>query len=348
MPISAKFFRQRRLRLPARGLILGGLVALLGGSRLAAAEPGLLGRPQQESPVLARVGEELITLADFEAALRQRGAARYNSVEARRALLDELVRFRALVARARALGYDRDPEVVALLERTLVAKVQRELFAEIETYTPDAAEIEAFYRANPKEFTQPARAELALVLIALPTEADPARREAGRQRAEEALAAARALPAGQLHLGAVAAQYSDHRESRAFGGRVGWIEEGALTRWPAALVTELFARPAGELFLLEQPEGFYLARGIRKENARLLPLASLQDGLRARLEREAREAARARVEEQALVGIPIEIDEQVLAALPPSPSRPISPPEPPPLPAFPAGPSVHRGEGSQP
>lgn len=345
MPIRVDFSRPRCLP----GALLGTwLVAFTCGSGPAAAEPSMLGRPEQESPVLARVGEETITLADFEAALRQGGAARYTNPEARQALLEEMVRFRALVARARALGYDRDPEVVALLERTLVAKVQREMLAEVETVAPDAAAIEAFYRANPKEFTQPARAELALVFIALPANADKAQHEASRQRAEEALAAARALPAEQLHLGTVAAKYSDHRESRAFGGRVGWIEEGAPTRWPAELVAELFARPAGEFFLLEQAEGFYLAKGMRKENARLLPLASLRDGLRARLEREAREAARARVEQEALVGVRIEIDQQLLAAVSPPPSRPISPPEPPPLPVSLAGPSVHQGEGQKP
>lgn len=320
------------------------LAALLAGP-VAAEMAEALGRPERESPVLARVGEDVITLADFEAALREGGEGRYATAEARHALLLEMVRFRALVARARALGYDRDPEVVALLERTLAAKALRETLEVGEPAVPDAAAIEAFYHAHASEFTQPARAELALVLIALPAEADAARRAAGRQRAEEALAAARELPAGQLHLGAVAAKYSDHRESRAFGGRVGWIEEGAPSRFPAELLAQLFKTGAGELFLLEQNDGFYLAKVMRQEPSRLLPLASLQEGLRARMMREAREAARARLEQELLAGSHIEIDQQLLAALPPPPSRPRSVPEPPPLPARP-GDSTNRAPQS--
>lgn len=339
MPVSTDFGRR------LAGLVL---LALLDVAPLAAGSPSLLlGRPAEESPALARAGGEIVRQADFAAALRK-APGRYATPAERRALLEEMVRFRLLVARAKALGYDRDPEIVALLERTLVAKLLREELGEGPAPRPAEAEIAAFYAAHAVEFTRPERREIAIVRLAAPA-GDPPLREAAAARAAEALAAVRQMPAGTLHFGAVAARYSDHRESRGFGGRIGWLEAGAPSRLPAAVLAAAAKLAPGEIAPpVAAEDGFYLVRLMRREPARPLPLASVRDGIAARLAREASEARRARLENGLVAGAAIEIDEALLAAVaaPPLPPSPIS--APPPLPALPEFSRSNSGPGDIP
>lgn len=351
MPVSSELGR----RLAAIALLVALAGAPLAAAPLAAAPPALpLGRPAEESPALARAGGEVLRQADFEAALRKAGPGRYATPAERRALLEEMVRFRLLVARAKALGYDRDPEIVALVERTLVAKLLREELGE-SAPPPGEAEIAAFYAAHPAEFTRPERFELAIVQLAAPAAGDPALRQVAAARAAEALAAARQLPAGTLHFGPVAARYSDHRESRGFGGRYGWLEAGRLeagapSRLPAAVLAAASRLVPGEIAPpVEAADGFYLVRLMRREPARPLPLASVRDGIAARLTREANEARRAHLENELVAGAAITIDEALLAAVAAPLAPPPSPvPAPPPLPALPELSRSNSGPGDIP
>lgn len=335
-----------------RLLILAALTGLLASgpcARLAAGEPpaaaGLLGRPEQESPILARLGGETITAAQFTAEMARRAPAGLDSPAGRRALLDEMLLFRVLVGKAREQGYERDPEVVALLERTLVAKLLRDqLDPRLAAVAASDQEAAALYAARPDEFAQPARVEAAIVQVSVPPGAGEAPRAERRRRAEEALEAARRLPPGTAHFGEVAARYSDHRESSAFGGRLGWLAEGEPSRWDAALLRALFAPPPAGLEhqpgqLIEAADGFYLVKVLRREERRQLPFESLRSGLRARLAREKRELERRRFEAAALAAAPIEIDDRLLAELAPPPARLAAPPSlPPSLPSpLPAG-----------
>jgi len=315
---------------------------------LAAEAPRVLGRPAQESPILARFGEEVVTLADFEAEMARRSggpggsvqaSGQFTDAEARHALLEEMLLFRVLVAKARAQGYERDPEVVSLLERTLVAKLLRDqLDPRLETIAAGDAEIEQLYALHKDEYAQPARAEAAIIWVSLPRNAEPAQVEERRGRAQEALAAARELPAGTAHFGSVATKYSDHRESRALGGRIGWLDQGAFSRWDTRVVEALFAlkRPLELAPLVETDDGFYLIKLIGREERRFVPLAALRDGLRARWVKERRDAERGQYEARALADAGIEIDSALLASIAPPPIRPPEPlPVPPPLPQRP-------------
>lgn len=321
----------------------------------------LLGRPAAESPILVRFRGETITVAEFAAEMARRAPQGLESPAGRRALLDQMLLFRVLVAEAREQGYERDPEVAALLERTLVAKLLRDqLDPGLAAVAASDEEIAAYYAAHAGEFAQPARAEAAIVQVAVPPGADPALRAERRRRAEEALAAARLLPPGTAHFGTVAARFSDHRASSAFGGRLGWLAEGEPSRWDAALLRAVFAPPGGvagepnePIRLVEAADGFYLLKVLRRDERRQLPFESLRDGLRARLVREKRELERRRFEAAALAGAAIEIDAGLLATIAPpvrQAGSPGLPPGPPPLPGgsedFSANP--HNPPGSLP
>jgi len=89
--------------------------------------------PGEAEPVLARVGEVLLTVDDFEREWTRvaRSATASASVEhQRRQLLDEMIGYRLRVVAARAAGLDRDPELVASFEKALVRRLDEKWIEE--------------------------------------------------------------------------------------------------------------------------------------------------------------------------------------------------------------------------
>src|ERR1700739_3914634 len=68
--------------------------------------------PEQAAKVLAKVGDDTITLGDYVAAIEhmdQFDRLRYQAPERRKELLEELIDVELLAQEATAKGYDKDP-----------------------------------------------------------------------------------------------------------------------------------------------------------------------------------------------------------------------------------------------
>ncbi|MBW2258133.1 MAG: peptidylprolyl isomerase, partial [Deltaproteobacteria bacterium] len=205
------------------GLLLAAVAFAAPGAAQGLPEGGNAAAPGEG--VVAVVAGEPITAEAFEREMALRGGnipGQYATLEQRRALLDEMVRFRALVARARELGYDSDPDVVAVLERTMVTKLQhKELDRQLEAVTVSDEEVAAHWAAHRDQYARPARYKGAIVFIAVSMMASEEKRAELERRAEQALEEARALGPETLHFGPVARKYSDDRASRYQGGVIG-------------------------------------------------------------------------------------------------------------------------------
>ncbi len=278
--------------------------------------------PESKAAV-ALVGEEPITVERFHGEMLRRGGQRpgqYATTEQKRALLDEMVRFEALAAQARAAGYDRDPETLEVLKRLMVARYQRDaLEARLAGLEVSDEEIERFYAENEDEFARPERSRAAIVFIEVPKGASKTVREQREQRARAALAEAHTLDPEVAHFGSVAIRYSDDRASRYRGGVIGWLSRGSSQRykWGDEVVQAVLAleRP-GELGPLVQTDaGYYLVRLVDREQSAVRPLGALRDGLRNRLLHEKQAAMREAFEREALAGHSVEVDEALLAAI---------------------------------
>lgn len=142
--------------------------------------------PEQSRQVLARVGDETITLGDYAAALEhmdQFDRLRYQSKERRKELLDEMITVKLLAKEAAAKGYDKDPaaqqEVRAILRDSMLAEARKD--APTPADVPEA-DVRAWFEAHRAEYKDPERRRLSV--IQLKDEAS----------AKEALAAARKTP----------------------------------------------------------------------------------------------------------------------------------------------------------
>ncbi len=134
----------------------------------------------------------------------------------------ELAR-RALGAAARSAGFDRRPEVVALLRRAeqrIVADAYLAVLARqrLAPGFPDPQTVREFYERNRERFRVAERVELWQVFLPVASGADPGREAAVRERAEELVGR---LRRGELAFAEAAARYSAHRASRQRGGYMG-------------------------------------------------------------------------------------------------------------------------------
>ncbi|MBS0657629.1 MAG: peptidylprolyl isomerase [Verrucomicrobia bacterium] len=313
----------KRLSTPAYSTLLRlAAVALAcapfaGCSRPAAA-------PQRPADALAQVGEEFVTVAQFDAALARRRLVHADE-PARRAVLEDLLRFRADVQEARRRGFERDPELQAAFERLLVARVReesRERAAAAATVTP--AEVEAALAAEAGKERGPDRLRLAQIVVEAPAQASPELRAERRAKLEAARARATELDP-RVGYAALAAELSFDQASKFRGGDLGYLTDRTLPgEWsPEVAQAALALRTPGEQSpILETPRGFLLLRLTERAEGAQPPAEQLQAKVRARLERAKLQAFERTQTESALAGARVVIDEARWKALPAAPPAP--------------------------
>lgn len=125
--------------------------------------------PEQANQVLARVGDKTITLGDYVAALEhmdQFDRLRYQSVERRKELLDEMINVELLAQEATAKGYDKDPlaqqELRAILRDAMLAEARKGVPAPADV--PEQ-EVRAWFEAHRAEYKDPERRRVSVIVL---------------------------------------------------------------------------------------------------------------------------------------------------------------------------------------
>lgn len=137
-----------------------------------AAPPKVVGlaslTPEEAKKVLAKVGEKEITLGDFVAVLErmdQFDRLRYQSVERRKELLDELINIELLAQEATDKGYDKDPqaqeELRIVLRDAFLAEAHKDATKPADI--PEA-EVRAYYATHLAEYSDPERRRVSALV----------------------------------------------------------------------------------------------------------------------------------------------------------------------------------------
>ena len=189
------------------------LISILATALLVACSkaPPQAASPFDKPDVLAIVGTETITHADFEAARTRRPIPSD-------ALLDELIEHRALVQTARERGYDRDPQTISAIESLLANRV-REEHRDAQKWEITPAEIEARYRADQKKYALPAKVHAAMIFVEAPANFSEEKRAERRAAIETARSKAASTPD---QFPAIAAEVSYDQTTKYRGGDLGW------------------------------------------------------------------------------------------------------------------------------
>ena len=280
--------------------------------------------PEQSKQVLAKVGDETITLGDYAAALEhmdQFDRLRYQSKERRKELLDEMITVKLLAKEATAKGYDKDPvaqqEMRAILRDAMLAEARKN--APVPADVPES-EVRAWFEAHRAEYKDPERRRLSVIIV---------RDEA---TAKETLAAAKKItvagPWGEL----VRAKSIDP-QARAnvpvdLAGDVGIVSppgdpRGENSRVPEEVRVAAFGIPEpGQVADQAVPSKgrFYIVRLTQKlpahertyeEAERSIRVKLAQDKLRAReddLIADLRKSMKVEIDEAALATVKVDLD----------------------------------------
>jgi peptidyl-prolyl cis-trans isomerase C len=275
-----------------------------------AAPPGPKPVPAVLPQVLAKVDGQPIGRAELEAAIKaaETNAGRSIPAEQRdtvyRNLLDQVILFKLLSNEAKVRGIVVTPQEVtdrmtqikgqfpseAEFQKTLTehkttitqleAEQRRDLLhaktieAEVApkvTVTPQ--DLDAYYKANPKQFVEPETVRASHILIAIPQNATPEQKQAARTEAEGVLKRAKA---GE-DFAALAKQYSKDSGSAAVGGDLNYFpKEQMVPPFSAAA----FALKPGEISnLVETQFGLHIIKLTDRRNGRTVPLTEVSERL---------------------------------------------------------------------
>jgi parvulin-like peptidyl-prolyl isomerase len=307
-------------------LLLSGLVVLAcdekaidkGPPPAGSAAPASTGlSPELAQKPLATVGDRVITLGEFAATIDrmdQFERLRYQSVDRRRQLLDEIIKAELLAIEAKRRGLDQKPEVKERVRQILREDVMRQTRTEV-TAPADIpeSEVRAYYDKKREEFRDPERRRVAHIVLA------------DEPKAKQVLEQAKkASPAewGKL--------VRDHSlEKPPQGAATGPVElsgdlgiigppgssKGDNPRVPEPLREAVFKIAAvGGIYgeLVADGGKFHIVRMTGKTDARDRTLAEAERTIRVAILQERVRAAEARIEKELRERYPVKIDEKAL------------------------------------
>ena len=283
------------------------------------------GATTKQGEVIATVGGEVITTADFEARMDEQSPfirARYNTLERKKEFLDNMIRFEVLAQEAERRGLQNDPEVIATARKVMVQKLMRAEFDDSAAAEFPESELRAFYEANISDYVKPERVRVSHIFLA----ADASNRSKVRSEASRLLAEVKGKEAGPIKtaFAETAKTRSDDAASKAAGGDLLFkTREELVQAWGEKFADAVFAmKNIGDIgAVVESDKGFHLVKLTGRQNALDRPFEAVKAQIQNRLFREKRTKAFedfvAKLKEQANV----QIREDVLAALEVAPPK---------------------------
>jgi hypothetical protein len=242
-----------------------------------------------DNPTVATVNGAVIDADAVRQEMIRHGAdflPRFSKLEAKEAVVNDLVRIEVLAQKARQEGYLDRPEIRQSVNRLLAEQYWRD---QMEAMTPPAvseAEVRAYYDEHRADFTQPKRARGAVIVLRWKSKATEAERAEVRAEAERIVAEAKG--ANQRVFASLVAAHSDDPETRRAGGDTGFIVEGATVfRFEPPVVAALLGiEHVGGVASVETERGIYVLRLAATEGGTTTPFEQADTTIRTRLAAE--------------------------------------------------------------
>lgn len=260
---------------------------------------------------LAVVDGRPVTEADFRLWWSKRAGAT-EALAARQEALDQLIERSALASAARRAGLDRDPEVVAEMDRLLIARLRttrlQERLSQIEV--PESELAAEYERGRAARYHRPEQVRVAVLWLETRGQEPLAERYRPRLEAVRAELArvGGAMPATN-GFGRWALANSEHRASRHRGGDIGWIPVlPSQDSWRTEVLrlAGTLRQPGETSEVSATPAGVFLVRLIDRESGGEQPYAAVREQIRRSLLTEHRRRVEDQFQREALEAAHIE------------------------------------------
>jgi parvulin-like peptidyl-prolyl isomerase len=273
--------------------------------------------PELAAKPLATVGDKVITLGEFAATLDrmdQFERLRYQSVDRRKQLLDEIIKAELLASEARKRGLDQKPEVQERIRQILREDVLRMVRAEAPAASEiPEAEVRAYYDKHRDEFRDPERRRVAHIVVA------------DEAKAKQVLELAK--KASPVEWGKLVKEHSLEKLPAAavtgpleLAGDLGIVGPPGVAKGDNPRVSEpvreaVFKIDAvGGVFdgVVKEGTKFHVVRLTGKTEARDRTFAEAERTIRVAILQERMQEAEARLEKELRARFPVKIDEKAL------------------------------------
>lgn len=243
-------------------------------------------------PVVARLGEDIVTVDDLQWYLDSRsagpGIASPDQVVEER--LHELIVGKALAREARNMNLDQDAAVKYAIEQMLGRKlIEEQVVKPVMAREVSWDEIEQYYTRHRERYVRPRQVRIADIFLAAPEEGGQGQREQKLQEARLVLAEARKAASKRFGFSRLIQERSDRHPSYDKGDTGFFDEQGS----PLGLESELVARAfalerTGEVcdHVIETSDGFHIIMLVGNRPA----VNREMESVAARIEQEIRQA----------------------------------------------------------
>lgn len=274
--------------------------------------------PEARAKVLAKVGDQEITLGQFVAALEAMDPferMRYETPERKKKLLEEMVDLHLLANEARSQGLDRDPETQERVRQVLRDEMLRRVAAKVPApETVSERDARAYYEDHREEFTSPERRRVAVVELN------------NRGDAEKLLP--KALAATPSEWGALVKSHGPSAselgaEAPELAGDLGFVTAPGEKRGQNARIPEAVRQAAFEIEavgkvhskVISVGERHFIVRLVSKNDAGRRSFEEAERSVRIRVTEDRLRNAEKAYETELAQKYPLRIDETALAGL---------------------------------
>ncbi|MBF0461603.1 MAG: peptidylprolyl isomerase [Magnetococcales bacterium] len=264
------------------------LIALILAWESPAMASDLPSKSEKSLPVVAEMGGVMISDVEWEAMKKRLDPNTRSTLEkeeqARTKFIQDALIKKFLLSQARSVGFDKKPQVQEefdrLAEQSLLAQYVAAQSEPAANY-PSEAELASFYEHNKDSLRQPGQVHVAQIFLAVPPDADETIKKAVRERSYQIFKEVMANP---KKFGDIAKVKSDHKESAAKGGDMGWLAGNQLL---PEMVTVLAALQPYEIgFPVQSSGGWHILRLFEVKKGDFLPLAAVKESLVNALRRQ--------------------------------------------------------------
>ena len=266
----------------------------------------------QESQVLAKIGDKVITLKEFNRIINfydpeQRKMLEKNP-QLKETVLWQLIQAAVISKTARDKGFDKKPEIreqQALIFNNFLATqyIQKEIIGKITLTDKEAG---AYYKEHADEFRTPETIQARHILIKADKSASEEEKQKQKAKAEELLGKIK----GGEDFAKLAGEFSDDPGSKTKGGDLGYFAKGSMV--PAFEEAAFSLKPGEVSGLVETDFGYHIIKAEDKKEAVLEPYETIKDKVKAQALEEKRKAKVTQFVEKALKEAKVVVNPEAL------------------------------------
>ncbi len=251
-------------------------------------------KSSKSGPVVAKVGDEVITAEELKRRLDETSPflrARYNTVERKKEFLENLIRNELLAQEAKRQGFDKSPAVKEQMKRAMIQElIKKQLDERLSGADIPEPELKKFYDAHLDDFVKPERARVFHILLAAK---DPKEKAEARKKAAALLKDIDAREKkGELNaFQTTAMKESKDPLSAPMGGDLRFLSKEELTKaYNPELANAAFElkNPGDKAGPIETPAGIELVKLQVKTVALNRSFEESRESIRGRMARERR------------------------------------------------------------